>query len=1308
MRKVIGILALPGTYSTLYNGGVEYAPMKRLAVARWLAVPILLAPPLFAQIANVSVAGVTNTQAVLQYTAPDTTACTVEVSASPTYVPLVHDVDPAIFAGSNLDNRPGSISGDVTRTFAVGTRDAEQGLNGQWYSRALQALTPHYYRIACGTYTATGSFTTDNIALGNTYNEPLLPDPSITSAFNGNGFSYAGRYAMPTFLNWDSSSPATARTETIVDPQTGMAIKRMTMPMDYGSLIDTPFVSATGTNWTGASNVLMDDGLSATYSGTASDWLTLNAGDQTFNNQAGLESLALSLKAWASTGSGDNATIQACLTVNGVSCWPTAANVHDIVLGNAALPSTFTSFGNTSLAVLPWVPPGTPPLVSLDVRKRSGTVNVDSSGNVTWINGSELFYPGWISGSRITIASQVCTIASYTNPQSLAIAPSSCPGLSLPATAAYSAGNFGIMIRKKTSSADPINIQYAKYVLGRSSQMQWPYSGTVKICNNQAVQNTVTGHLGWQCVVGNTGQVYFIDGATGDANWLGVLNAPSPGGADGWLESGCGASPTITSSSPTGAVSYFCVGTLYNGLSPVAVKCTVTTTNQPRDWSPVCASITPVSAGKDIRSLVAAFTAGDTPQFDKTQFYGVGINGLQNNKILMGSGRSQQNTLEWLIVFDPFLVASAPGCVGGGAPGCVVAANSEWSTAPLRWCGSHVAFYAGESGYYLGAAVNLGYEPAFPGGGYHTVNTSSPMTTTPGVAAGAGGCPGGSFGCDIITPDGEPCNEAPGPASGSGSYPADPLNCPKNGAWSYLQDAAAGDVFQAGLSGNPEYVKLISKTAGNGSQWLIQRSIGWTSAGPTNIATPIKLAELCQARGDNYKLALSTANWVWNFAADPHGVNAGGNSILGQYPYDHVALDVNMTAGGSPTFDTTAAFGSTAPANSGYAILDGAGYGSPNKYGAMGPSFAGGYALTLYNEAVQEHLSHPQHVAVPGEQKWFLDARVSSSVSVTQANLVSGQLYKTAYLTSDGDNLSNPDGSGAIATRKLQPSVLHCGTQPMIDVSSATLGDTIATDNTSAYQACVVRRNGECRSGSVRGEVYYNCPFANPRYAYSQTFGCNNNPRGEPGLINDQCLSNTGAYLNGVAQVGFAPPGNDVKGAFGRTLTHGLTRYHLSNTNELVETTPDGAWLLFPAYSFGGNEFQILSAKMLPYPALDSLDRSTFLPMNVQLAPPAGIGVDNAIVRFGYAENGGSDQYFCTSRHEACYAASNAVPTVPFKFPSDGSDGTAAGLTGMPCASGCAVAIPALSQRVLYYQVLYRDSHNMAIAQTAKQMVATP
>src|SRR5689334_10989231 len=58
---------------------------------------------------SVQVVGTSNTQAVLAYTAPDTGACTVKISENPGLVPLDHDVDPSLFAGSNLDSRAGSL-----------------------------------------------------------------------------------------------------------------------------------------------------------------------------------------------------------------------------------------------------------------------------------------------------------------------------------------------------------------------------------------------------------------------------------------------------------------------------------------------------------------------------------------------------------------------------------------------------------------------------------------------------------------------------------------------------------------------------------------------------------------------------------------------------------------------------------------------------------------------------------------------------------------------------------------------------------------------------------------------------------------------------------------------------------------------------------------------------------------------------------------------------------------------------------------------------------------------------------------------
>ena len=149
-----------------------------------LSVLALAASTAFGAISNVQVRGVTPTQATLSYTAPDASACSVEVSESPSYLPLVHDVDPVLFAGSNLDSRSEGIVSGMQRVFVAGKRRAEKAVNGKWYSRALQAFTTHYYRITCGSSHATGQFPTANIALGNTYNETLPADPAVSLRAN--------------------------------------------------------------------------------------------------------------------------------------------------------------------------------------------------------------------------------------------------------------------------------------------------------------------------------------------------------------------------------------------------------------------------------------------------------------------------------------------------------------------------------------------------------------------------------------------------------------------------------------------------------------------------------------------------------------------------------------------------------------------------------------------------------------------------------------------------------------------------------------------------------------------------------------------------------------------------------------------------------------------------------------------------------------------------------------------------------------------------------------------------------------------
>ncbi len=151
----------------------------------------------------------TNTQAVVSYTAPDAGACTWVVSESPSYSPLVHDVDSSLFAGANSDG-----GGAVSRNFVIGKRLYGTALDAKIYSRSLQADTTHYYQRTCGAQVTSGSFVTKNIPVNATYQDIPQLDPSTP-----------GSTVTPTIS-------ATDRTQTIIDPHTGALLKRVTLPSD--------------------------------------------------------------------------------------------------------------------------------------------------------------------------------------------------------------------------------------------------------------------------------------------------------------------------------------------------------------------------------------------------------------------------------------------------------------------------------------------------------------------------------------------------------------------------------------------------------------------------------------------------------------------------------------------------------------------------------------------------------------------------------------------------------------------------------------------------------------------------------------------------------------------------------------------------------------------------------------------------------------------------------------------------------------------------------------------------------------------
>jgi len=140
----------------------------------------------------------------------------VKVSQQASFTPLVRDVDPALFPGADQDTRPETVTAKANRIFVVGKRITQRGADGKNYSRALETFADHHYQVTCGSLVATGVFKTANIPLGMTYNDvPQVDD------------SNPGQWMIPTQLQ--------DRTQTIVDPQTGALLKRVSLDAEAGN-----------------------------------------------------------------------------------------------------------------------------------------------------------------------------------------------------------------------------------------------------------------------------------------------------------------------------------------------------------------------------------------------------------------------------------------------------------------------------------------------------------------------------------------------------------------------------------------------------------------------------------------------------------------------------------------------------------------------------------------------------------------------------------------------------------------------------------------------------------------------------------------------------------------------------------------------------------------------------------------------------------------------------------------------------------------------------------------------------------------
>ena len=209
--------------------------IRTMASAAKCCLPTLLFC-LALQAANIpiTVVGATETQIVVNYTATTDSACAI-TAVDNNNGPAVNDVDATKFTGANYDISDGVVQGRTStngfrwptitlgrnRTVVIGGHDeVKQGLDGAWYSTALQANSPHIITVSCNSGADIGTITakTSNIPLASYYPELMIPQPT---------FFGDGSWPQPTI---DYS--VAGRAKKYIDPITGVLITRMSDGLD--------------------------------------------------------------------------------------------------------------------------------------------------------------------------------------------------------------------------------------------------------------------------------------------------------------------------------------------------------------------------------------------------------------------------------------------------------------------------------------------------------------------------------------------------------------------------------------------------------------------------------------------------------------------------------------------------------------------------------------------------------------------------------------------------------------------------------------------------------------------------------------------------------------------------------------------------------------------------------------------------------------------------------------------------------------------------------------------------------------------
>lgn len=1324
-----------------------------------MKIPALLlaaAAACLGAIQDVRVLGTTATQAVLAYTPPDGNACILQVSQNQGLAPLIPDVDPNIFAGANVDlSRPGTVTAGAGRLVVIGQRTAQFATAGPYtglrhFSRAAQAATTHYGLITCPSTgdTATFTFATTNIPIGSTYGEPWLSDP-----------------AHPGDQPWPET-PGAATTESFVDPLTGLLLQRVSVRGNgYGYWPAMPFstaqnqgnapCSSTG-GWSNPCNALLSGSSYATI-GNSTAWLVLRnmmtngnawggyTGNTTYGSGAQIDQLRLNLSAKIPGCAGDACKLDACVSMNGgASC---AGPILTATFSGSLSTQTFGSADVTQFGATPWVFDTNPKFNMQESIGHKGTAAA-SGTTMTWLSGDP-FSLYWINSTvRLspTSTANACapppatndsteyTVVSFADGNNLTL--SSEPGNG---TYYFCAQPFSIMVRRHAADSNTASVQSASMAGTESYFPAYASNGA-----NTAAFNTPVGG-GWFVSFGGlswinpvTGQIIYygqpyMQPGPPQNPWLGNRGCPGPNAAfwdntqtiPTWycstiengktvvvrakLIGGVPPAPTVpysdlafeTGCSSTDSYTITCV--LGGGVSLIFDVLTPGSLNQ--DLNTQLAALDPT-----IAATLAAWggTPSRTDQFvEKGVFY----------TSFFSTGAQDSPAI--ILAFSPGDGVPAHAGQSGGPK--LIGAVTSYNTGPVITNPTslppqtsmygrtlHGPVESGGTGWIVIRLNNASYVPV------NTTHTSIPASS--GTCASLG-ITGNNNQCIQLQID----SYTHAGATGYDPYLTNgDLRAPFTGAPGEFRSMQVGDLACVEYSATQSPIQsqqcfyqgaeMMMLVLNNGGGSIIMQRNMYGYEGARNSGQPITLYWSSLETSHPYQAHANYFGAFWNpltgcsGSADPHGncmiqdpnddgghgfwrdgsatgaINVPAWITFGQWPNGYRGVLGPVPA--STSYPWANNIPDTMPGGvSGVNIV----HGNPSFAGAVGGSWPGEASL---------HPNPPAALASAYEQaRAFDDVTFAGGAffafDPTFIN-VSGQLYSSTVSVTDADNIGS-------LNRKLLGTAASCGIHPLIDVSGP--GSVLDGSTANSYKYCIPRANGECVSGSAVGQIYVNCPGLIPPLT------CNGNGlhgSSQLGVGNDVCVHNAAATLNAISQ--FSVDHTDYTGAGRRTLVTDIGRIRMSAGFDNARLLPDNSGMLFGNW---WSEFQSASmwmAKMLPYPASDSVNRGNFVPVTVAVAALPQVPVNNAIVEFGYAEYGAPAALNCTTRNDLCIANQASLPpagSAPFQFASESP-------AGVSCANGCTITIPALSQRVLYCRVQYRTASNSVILTSEYQVIVAP